>query len=149
MAQEYRPARRSPATARRLHRRVACRAPSQVLQMLRQFFSRAMKRALHRAHRQSRNLGNLVIVELSLVAQRDDLPILRPEPAYCRLQHGRELGPFSKRRWRWAPHVGELAGALTVFRRLLDRLGVERTLSQLVDGHVMRNREKPGRKFTL
>ena len=54
--------------------------------MLRQFFSSAMKRALHRAHRQSRNLGNLVIVELPLVAQRDNLSILRPESSNGGLQ---------------------------------------------------------------
>ena len=108
-----------------------------------------MKRALHRAHRQSRNLRNLVVVELALVSQRDDFAIFRPEPPDGRLQHRRELSIFSQSSRRRRLGVGELPPPFAILSRLLDRLGIERALPQLVDCHVMRNREEPGRKLAL
>src|SRR5262245_43091777 len=99
---------------------MGCRAPSQALQMLRQLFARAMKRALHRAHRQSRYLRNLVVVELSLVSKRDDFAIFRPKPPDRRLQNPREVGIFSQGSRRRRLDIGELPPPLAILSHLLE-----------------------------
>src|SRR5687767_13722964 len=114
-----------------------------------QLFSRAMKRALHRAHRQSRNFANLVVVKFLFVTQSDDFAVLGPESRNRGLQYGGELRALGKNGGRRRLRVRKLACPLAIVRRLLERLRIERTFPQLVNRDVMRNGEEPRRKFPL
>ena len=129
---------------------VGSRAPSQVLHVLRQLFSRAMERALHRAHRQSGDLRqsrrSRARVRIAASRPRDTPASAARWPSAARTASSPRSAMARRRGGR---RIGELARPRPSSVVSSSGSRDQRALPQLIDRDVVRNRQEPCRKFPL
>src|SRR5262245_3980662 len=77
-------------------RRQRAHTPTRRNHVLRELFASAVQIALHRADREPRRFGDVFVLELAVVPQAHQLPILGTQPRDRLLERSRELGALGE-----------------------------------------------------